>query len=785
MSSRKARFIPIAGVFLFIVTVLGFTACLNILSFQRNYTDSLVSSYALAGKGIAGKIEYALKYGKPLDNYFGMRDLLAEVQRYLPEVENVLAVMPDGKIVAALNESWTGRRLDPELRRKLDACQESFLPNYFSTAQGGRQHVVVPIFNKTGWSGSLDIVFDKQIINGTINRFIRRLVEYLVLLSLGASLLFVCLFRCFAVDGHGQIRPKLLRIFLITVLTLAQGAYGYLNYHLFKTGYLHITRGNAGIASQVIRNDIQSVIRKGLTYGELYRLGAYLSQIVGALPEIAAIRLTDPRGRVFAASAGVSAGDWQKAPAEWVDDHRLPPDSQGESAKLSVLLSRANINRKIRDVLWDAVTLLTISFFLMWELTVLVMIVLRLKLNGDPETPGKSFWNRGGIRPLAFITYQAMFLTATFVPLMMKTFQHHLAGVSGELALGLPVSVEMFCGLAASVAGGYLIDRKGWRTAFTAGLFFFILGAAFSGAAAAPLPFIAARGLAGTGTGLLVIAMRNCVISQNASGNRSVGIAAMNAGAVSGINCGVVGGAMLADRIGFAGVFYIAAGLILLSLLFVKRKPAGPLRLAGEANRDCVSLGRFILNPQVLLFFVIILIPLGVCAMFLDYYFPVFADQTGLSTSNTGRAFLLNGLCTILLGPALSKWVLKKLGTGRSMVIGAMITAGAILIFAAFGSLTAALAALALLGVAESFGTAAQVEYFMNLGAVRKYGQGKSLSYFGLTAKLGNMLGPVIFGGAALLGIAPGMGAVGGMMLLLILIFAAAAGNSLKKGADR
>jgi predicted MFS family arabinose efflux permease len=778
--SRKAYLTIIVAALLFSGAALGFTAWLNVLSFQKNYTDSLVRGYALAGKGIVGKIEYALKYGKPFANFFGLRDLLAEVNQFLPAVVNVSAALPDGSVVADLNGSVTNGRMDRDLLKKLDAGQGRSVTSYLSQAAGDRQHVVIPVSAEGKWVGSIDIIFAKRLIRVTVGRFVGQLVKDLLYLSVGAMMLFIGLFKFWVIDGRGEIRPKRLQMALITVLTLAQITYGYLNYALFKTGYQDITRANALITANIIRNDIETTIAKGVTYGELYQLESYLNQIVASIPEIAAIRLTDAQARVRSASAGVSGDDWRRAGTGLVFVERLRTDVQGGSGKLNVLLSRTNIDRKIRDILLDTATVLVVSFFLMLELTLLLMMVLRLQLNRGSGSARESLWERGGIRPLAFITYQAMFLTAAFVPVMLTTFRRPLAGVPEDLALSLPVSVEMLCGLVATVAAGYWIDRKGWRATFAAGLSVFICGTVASGVAAGPLPFIAARGLAGIGTGLLVIAMRSCVISQSAATDGNTGIAAMTAGAISGINCGVVGGALLADRIGFAGVFYIAGGMSLLVLPFLLQKPVSRLKSAAGANAARGSFGKFILNRQVLGFLGLTLIPLAVCAMFLNYYFPLIASQNGMSSSDTGRAFLLNGLCPVLLGPALCKWVGRKLGAGRAMIFGAALTAGALLIFAAYG-LPAALAAVVTLGVAESFGTAAQVEYFMDLAAVRKYGPGKALSYFSLAGKLGNMLGPLAFGGVAGLGATAGPGVIGGVTLLAICLFAVVTGNSVKK----
>lgn len=53
------------------------------------------------------KIEYAVKYGKPLANFYGMQELLTEAAGYSSDIENVQILSPDGQILYALGEGGT------------------------------------------------------------------------------------------------------------------------------------------------------------------------------------------------------------------------------------------------------------------------------------------------------------------------------------------------------------------------------------------------------------------------------------------------------------------------------------------------------------------------------------------------------------------------------------------------------------------------------------------------------------------------------------------------------
>jgi len=59
-----------------LVVIMAFTGILNHMTFVDNYNKSLVNTYSVAGNELVRKIEYALKYGKSINNFYGMSDTL-------------------------------------------------------------------------------------------------------------------------------------------------------------------------------------------------------------------------------------------------------------------------------------------------------------------------------------------------------------------------------------------------------------------------------------------------------------------------------------------------------------------------------------------------------------------------------------------------------------------------------------------------------------------------------------------------------------------------------------
>jgi len=86
MNTRKVEFVFLTAFIILILIVLGFTGGMNIASFQKNHTESLVTSFTVAGGESVRKIEYAVKYGKPLTNFYGIEEKpwnsLQELKKY-------------------------------------------------------------------------------------------------------------------------------------------------------------------------------------------------------------------------------------------------------------------------------------------------------------------------------------------------------------------------------------------------------------------------------------------------------------------------------------------------------------------------------------------------------------------------------------------------------------------------------------------------------------------------------------------------------------------------------
>ena len=824
----------ILGFFLIVLTiVLGFTGLLVVSDFQLNFADSLVSSYEVSGQQSVNNIEYALRYGKPLENFFGIEEILEDVKGDFPGISAVQIISTDGRVMYDTDGQLEDVYLSPELQ-ELSAFEDSGedLSYRYDTYEED-YHIFLPIYDRyEEWQGSLQITFPDEIINNRVSEVTGELLVYLLIMAIiGLFILFLLSRRMAFIDENGQLNRKRFLMVTMVLLGLIQVIFGWLNYTTFQDEYLEIADENVYNLSTIIGNDIRSVVDRGVSFDQLYRLEDYLTDISENVPEIDSISLQSPDGDILYTTEAVDDG--APSGAGEVDKIDLPEDpsmvytrSLGEdwelkTASLHGVLSEDYLAQRMQNILLDSMTMLLLSLVVMIEIVIFMIIILQWqydkryhKKREDSElTSQKSMAipdvTTGGtgasvspeissrvIRMLVLIIGMAVFMSASFIPLRMQELYEPLLGLSKDIVLGLPISAEMLFAAIATILAGTIIDRRGWRPVIFAGLMVFAGGLFLSYYAPDAVTFITARALTGAGYGLALLAARGFVNEIPTEKERTEVFSDFVAGLYAGFIVGTVIGAMLADRMGFAQVFLVSMGLSIAAILFVlvflkpkfqsqsqPRKQTEPeeepevepvvetnREESGAAVRPGYGVLGFLMNSKVLGFLILIVLPLTVCSMFVDYFFPIFASGQGSSTANVGRAFMLNGIAIAYLGPILSKYTRDKLGVRKALLASGILISGSLILFYGYSTLTVAFLVVVLMGVSESFGLVAQNNYFLNLEATNAFGKGAALGYSENIRKMGQMMGPFVFGGAVAMG-SLGIGLIGAVTLLMLVFF--------------
>jgi len=732
-----------------LVIIMSFTGFINYMTFASNYNKSLVNTYSVAGNESVRKIEYALHYGKPINNYYGMNDTLNELKDVIAELEQVNIVSPAGEILYDLNGFVRDGQLPAELTKAAIFQQGAVNDNLSYQFFEDKAYLFIRINDHSAYHvASLVMVFPQDTFMQFNSPFTKQLLAYLIGMAIIAlALLSIIIFRTKIFNQNNLMNKKKVLIVLIAVLGSGQLLYSGADYFLFKNAYIDMAYTSKDFIQNIVEKNIDSIYSKGLSMENIEGLDEYLDSINKSLPQIEDISLVQPK--------------------------ESNVQNTQQLSKINVTVSVDYIDQQMSKILLDMLTVLVISVFFMIEITLLAVIMMtrsQRKAAPDPGVGTDTRTSHGLVRSLTFFVNIGACMSLTFVPIVMNNLYKPVGGISKDVVLGLPLSAEMLGGILAIILAGWLIGKKGWRAVFCLGALLLALGNLTSGLSASALLFVFCRGIAGLGLGFIFMSIRSLVVSLP---EKNAAIAEFSAGSIAGLNCGAVIGGMLADRIGYDAVFYLAAITVIVSYTFVRRLMTD-FEIADRLTSKISvmeRLGNFLADKKAIIFLICIFIPYFISGAFLDYYFPLLASSNGLSQSDISRGFLLNGLFIIYLGPILTRYVIEKLGNTNGMIISAFIVVCALATFVFFGTIAAAFVTIILLGIAESFGVSMKTTYFLNLKGIRDLEINKGIAYFSVMVNLSRMVGPIIYGMALSLGMRMGVGIISLGILVLLSVF--------------
>ena len=384
---------------------------------------------------------------------------------------------------------------------------------------------------------------------------------------------------------------------------------------------------------------------------------------------------------------------------------------------------------------------------------------------GNSDVPSSLFY----IRQIAFLFYFSSRLSSSFIPILANSLPNPFGKVSSEAAAGMPQSAETLFTCAAIFITAIILEKKGWKLPFMAGIGMVAAGTFLSGFSFNLPIYILSRAVVGLGYGFCWMTLRNLSLFGKNSKEQLLGFALLDAGIYAGINCGTSFGAILADVFGYKVVFIISACLTALISIFILRLENAHLQRQNNNSAGYADNRKLLPRDMVaaILFVIFMIAPTSIAASFISYYLPMYFERIGKSITDVGRAQMVYGLFVVFAGPSITMLIsksggkiLKRANYVYNLLISlaiAMPAFGTGLLFPFIGS--------SVLGTADSFGFGVQNSYFLGLPAVKKLGPSKSLSVLSFIKKMFEMTGPLIFASAITLGYQQGI-------LVLTFVFA-------------
>lgn len=363
-------------------------------------------------------------------------------------------------------------------------------------------------------------------------------------------------------------------------------------------------------------------------------------------------------------------------------------------------------------------------------------------------------------------------LSRPFLPLYAASLPSPLSWLDPSMAMAVPVAVFMAAVALATPWAGAISSRFGSRPVFLAGLVPAILGLVMSGLALTVADLALWRVLTGLGYALSTMACQGYMSRAAQEGRRAQGMGLFVGAVLTASVCGMALGGILVERIGFRHVFFVAAGIALLSGLPVLGlvEPANhEERGRGAALRDLFTLLRNWRFSALMLFAAI---PSKMALTGVTFFLvPLHLWNLGYGFGDIARVLLIYPLTVVVLSPVVSK-LADSSGWRVGLVALGGLVGGAGLLMPALGpGLPPVLLALLCLGLAQGLSASPLLAALPDICWIecRAIGHTNVLAQVRLLERVGSVAGPLV--AAAMI---PVTGHSGAMVALGVVVLAAA-----------
>ncbi|MFT4106961.1 MAG: MFS transporter [Lacrimispora sp.] len=373
------------------------------------------------------------------------------------------------------------------------------------------------------------------------------------------------------------------------------------------------------------------------------------------------------------------------------------------------------------------------------------------------------------VRFTVFITFMAFNMATSFLPVYVMRFAGEGMGLPPTLANSLPITLNLiFIGLT-SLFCPRLMEKMGFaRLASLSGIIA-LCGDLFMAASANYGMILTGMVMNGIGVGLITNSIHIFIASISRNQENENGFSIFNAASISGINCGMLFGSSLAERLGQNRVFFVSAlvwGLVTLVFVMVGSRFVMAKARQPENGRKKQTLPGFIASPGILKFMLCIQIPYIIMNSFTYYYVPIYGNEHNLTEKVTSLLIIACSLCSVYLSVSVTNYLSRRF-KDKAMYLSSLITFSGLLIFAWNMSFQSLLAAMLLIGLANSFGSSTRISHFIRMEDSVRYGEEKAMGAYNFVDNLGESTGSIIFAGIISIGFGSGIlgliGCVGGL----------------------
>ncbi len=375
------------------------------------------------------------------------------------------------------------------------------------------------------------------------------------------------------------------------------------------------------------------------------------------------------------------------------------------------------------------------------------------------------------IRTMVFLVYMTDSMQDAFIAIICSRLYTDNLPISRELAIALPMSLQLMMAAVFSMFGGKLAAKFGIRKTMQLGLLSQMTGFLMCGLIPGYMGVLIGKLLIGIGIGTVYVTSNTMVSMGESSDSVESGFADVSAGVLSGVTIGVGLGSIILSFADYRMVYLIGAIFIACGILLTLSAKNVRFENSTDRRKDKLRVVKFLFSRRIGTFFAFILVPFMMALSYREYFFPLYVEQFGIDEVQIGRIYLGCGMLVLYIGPFLSKYILRMLGSKRSIILASLCMAFDMGLYVLIPNIYSVLAGMVILSVIISFAYTCQYTYYEKLSECSAIGMENAMGIYSMFENLGQTLGPVAYGTALMLGYHKGIFVLFIIMFLLICMF--------------
>lgn len=820
---------------------LGLISFLNYCSFEKNFNGFVRSRFMVVARDLKHSVEYGLGLGLRLAELKNIQSLIEETMAQDHDISAIRVVDSRGSAVFQSGCGYGTGVMPAMSHNTLPArktCREDL-------GREGYQEIILPVINQfNARSGSLVISYPMALIAAPMHEMRIFLTERFAVVFAGFSLVTLILVslltRKFVLSAgslaselevlagkgmagiarHGKITLNILeqdkercrlqrRILCLTLALLLAAA--------VSVSFLAVTRFEQVLVpemekkglriGQSMDNLLVKILGYGVPFEKLRGTTEYFHEILSEHSECRYVALTMPDGAILYSSAnlpgkllspffqqtGMGTGQAGRIIGPY-HDLSFPLDVHGRNpGVLHLGLDNNFIQSRIREIGYDVLTVLLISFILTCELLLLIFSVMvtdpfrSISRRLDSLATGRlactvkeagsceimrinHMLNRiamenardrkillhqeiipADVRGLLFLfIFSAMFPLA-FLPISVAGLSLPALPMSREVVLSLPFAAYYMCSAIAIAAAGPWSERTGHRLPMVTGALLGAAGYAGCSLASGLVLFTACYSLAGAGFGLVMVACQGYIVDTAPRERRSSAMARFWAGFFSGTLCGTGMGALLAQHIGpeltlaAAVLPALASALLMASII----RPEKDMLRKREKSAGIRHVWPSLFNRRFLAVVFGLSVPAKLCMTgFMFYLVPRFLAGTPVDQAAIGRILMIYSLMFVIAGPFVSQVLEQRFSPAMIAIPSAMMAGVSLLLVYWQPGVLSIVFSIFLYGLFRSSSSPAATTMLMEINSreIREFGPATLLGSAIFLERAGSIGGPLLAG---------------------------------------